>query len=209
MWMRGGFCRTEGCQPKETHTYATAGGLRQGPGKKVFLDPGQYFLYLVADGAPVQVTLELGGLSGTRQIAPKVAARGEVRVPEVRFSGGPSRQAHWFGEEYVVKGEGVLTYSAMQVETNDWVAGEVGWCAYTGEPDPGPLAYSPACPSGFTYTVPIVRTPPSRVEVLDRTASHSDFGGRFGFGYHLLTTGAVERVDGIFFFLDFDRSDFR
>lgn len=209
MWVRGGFCRRERCGARATHTFALARGLQEARGDdKVYLRPGNYFLYVVADGAPVQVTLDLDGPQGKRTFAPGVDVRADVRTPEVGFSAGPGKQAHWFGEDYLIKGEGGLSYSAFQLKSKDWLAGEVGWCAYTGEPDPGPLAYSPVCPSGFNFVTPIVRVPPMRVQVLDRGIAQSE-SGRHGFGHHLVTTGTVERVDGLFFFVDFDRSDFR
>lgn len=77
--VRWSFCGAPGCEPDE---YADELTTSPEFGKKRWRVPaGDYRLYLVADGEPVDVTLRLHGLDGTTAIRPAAPAAGRIAAP--------------------------------------------------------------------------------------------------------------------------------
>jgi hypothetical protein len=205
IWMQTRFCENRGCSGTEaSHSWTYEGLERDDERGKVYVPPGDYFLYLIADGAPARVTLRLDGLKGRSHLEPQQQARGGVRTPQVRMDAGPSRQAYWFGEDVSFEGDYGIMYTAMRVEADNWAAGERGFCVYSGQPDFGQLAYSPLCPSGFSYLTPTANVPPVSRQIHEGWFSLHTSRGDAGLGQHLVAAADVSDVDGLFVYLDVD-----
>lgn len=91
---RFGECGEPGCDPQgevvnfqEPFVYPGGEGARSHT-----LAPGDYRLYLIADGAPVRIKLVLRGLKGRTRITPAAPAPVDLKTPTVHASymGGPS-----------------------------------------------------------------------------------------------------------------------
>lgn len=75
------FCGEPGCKGKPYDRTEITTTSRWGPGKRWKIPAGDYRLYLVADGAPVDVTLRLDGLDGETALRPSGAVAGRIAAP--------------------------------------------------------------------------------------------------------------------------------
>lgn len=90
--VRWSFCGSPGCSPGPHDEYE----LTTSPdfGRKRWRIPaGNYRLYLVADGEPVEVTLRLHGLDGTTDLRPADRVTGRVAAPT---ASAPDPAGHLF-----------------------------------------------------------------------------------------------------------------
>lgn len=113
------------------------------------LKPGDYKLYLVADGAPVKVTINLKGLLGTTRISPTSRTGIDMKqLPERTKVSAPGQGLFTAGDDAKLEKPG-LVFDAMVVEVKDSPEGEIGSCVYRGEPadeEQGEaISYGPKC----------------------------------------------------------------
>jgi hypothetical protein len=147
-----GFCAGAGCTPE----LGTLGEVPffdpPGAGFGVgTLPPGNYHLYLLADGAPVQVTLRLAGLTGSLSLAPKLAAKaalGEPAPTTAEPATGPS--VFSAGSTHTVPAAGGFqAFTAWKAEPLANEFSHIGDCIYPGAPPAGPFpAYQEPCHGG-------------------------------------------------------------
>lgn len=149
-YVRFGFCTKPGCRAKETHDGPI--GFNPGEGGRLRLTPGDYQLYVVADGSPVTATISLPGLPGTTRLRPGVRNRFGPRTPTVRSPAGSSN-VYGAGDMHEFGGFGGLSLQAIGLNTGPWVAGEVGDCVYGTRPPVEQAAFQPRCPGGAGATV--------------------------------------------------------
>ena len=78
--VRWSFCGEPGCRPDpmDVSEITTTSDWR---GKRWEIPAGDYRLYLVADGAPVEVTLQLEGLEGVTSLRPSDRVGGRIAAP--------------------------------------------------------------------------------------------------------------------------------
>ncbi len=76
---RWDFCGSPGCRGDWRTAFTFPLNTRGGPGLR--LPKGDYRLYLIADGAPVRVTLRLNGLTGHKSFVLTEPATGRVASP--------------------------------------------------------------------------------------------------------------------------------
>lgn len=78
--VRWSFCGKPGCRPdpSDDTEITTSSDFR---GKRWEIPAGDYMLYLIADGAPVEVTLRLAGLAGTTSLRPAILTAGAISAP--------------------------------------------------------------------------------------------------------------------------------
>lgn len=120
--------------------------MNMNPGSRIRLPAGDYRLYVVTDGAPVDVRLTLHGLSGSRSISPTAAADVSVGNLPVHVGGGDANPV------YVSGGDATVDRPAWVMD-GLWLGGrpsgftDLGTCLYDGPPPkvPEAVAYSPAC----------------------------------------------------------------
>lgn len=208
--IRFGYCDGAGCSPEKTskqYLYSRGGSGGDTHGK-ITLTPGEYLLYLVADGAPAKVTVRLQGLAGTKVLRPRTPARSGFAVPTADNSTtSPGDDAFWWGEEIDIEGDAGYVLAILRMDVDNWVDLHYGDCAYlTNAPPPRPLAYSPPCPGGIAIFTN---------ESSDVPASHSfevpmfvEVNGPGHLGYGLFYTGAADVSNRftLFFHMDLDVS---
>jgi hypothetical protein len=110
----------------------------------VQLAAGRYHLELVADGAPVSVTLRFPGLAGRTTVRPSRRSAG--RTSTLRFTDAapvPAAVSTWSGG-LSVRPRATSKVLAMVSDPGDGLA-EVGLCVHEDAPPP---AYVAGCPGG-------------------------------------------------------------
>lgn len=122
-------------------------------GTSLILDPGDYRLYLVTDGAPVRVTLNFD----TRSLPDKALIRPEAPVhldlgnPDERSPATPTRSFYSAGSLWEMTNPGLVISSLwlqMDGSSDDADQPVYGECSYRDAPPvPEPIAYLPQCAS--------------------------------------------------------------
>ena len=147
---------------------------------KTAIEPGDYKLYLLADGAPVKVRLELKGLFGSTRITPGSPTGLDMKtLPERTQASAPVAGLFTAGDDSKLERMG-LVFDALVVEMRDSPEGEFGSCVYRGKPvdeEQGDVvSYGPHC-----------------VGAMDRDRIQSSFhyfstfpGGRYGISYGMV-----------------------
>jgi hypothetical protein len=189
-FVRLGLCKERGCDSKDGGGFAFVTGR--------YLPPGEYEMYVVADGAPVEVTFSVATLSGRAHYrAEAIAAELKTLTPTLDVS------------------EGAQNYSAgafTELEESDWgffgmwalnrndIATAYGSCAYSAQDDvpgaPEEVAFLPGCPlsDGFQFVNP----GPNGGTVL--TVSHH--GGPEGQGGWFTAGSKHARYGAVAFWMD-------
>lgn len=116
---------------------------------KTVIEPGDYLLYLVADGSPVTVTFELTGLLGTKTITPSERVPFASKVlPERMNAMTPAGGVYTAGDYAALRKPGVV-FHALTVEVEDFTGAEFGHCVYRGKPPTEEqveeASYAPRC----------------------------------------------------------------
>ena len=116
---------------------------------KTTLDPGLYRLYLIADGAPVKVRLELQGLLGSKRISPSTPTGLDTKKLFERTDlTTPAAALVTSGDDAVLERTGLI-FNALAVELKDSPEGEFGSCIYQGGPvneeEGEVVSYGPYC----------------------------------------------------------------
>jgi hypothetical protein len=120
--------------------------------REEILKPGNYKLYLVADGEPVRVTISLGGLLGRSKLSPTRKVGLDMKLlPERTSATSPAAGVYTAGDDDVLERPGLI-FNTMVVQVEDSPEGEVGSCVYRGEPvdeEQGEVvSYGPHCLGG-------------------------------------------------------------
>lgn len=118
------------------------------PGEET-IKPGDYKLYLIAEGKPVKITLTLKGLLGSTQITPRHERGLDMKLLPGRTKLDATAQGlYTAGDDDVLESTG-LVFDAMVVEIKDSSEGEIGSCTYRGGPrdeEQGEVvSYGPHC----------------------------------------------------------------
>ncbi|MDQ3952566.1 MAG: hypothetical protein M3279_06345 [Actinomycetota bacterium] len=200
------FCPGAGCGPEHRpyeYTYssgydAATGGPHEHPGA-VELPAGDYLLYLVSDGAPVEVRLELQGLRGKTTIRPSSRVGSGSSMPNAENStsiaGG---KAFWYGHEAQFEGVAGMYAGAMRLDLKASTYLRVGLCISEGaDALPPQVRDAPYCPGGTGAAEERTEAVPVDREVVKPWITFVDSGGDFAFGQHYMgvfTEGTVESV---------------
>ncbi len=204
------FCDKPGCRSSEEPFFWHSGrNVPYDPQTKLrTLPAGDYTLYLIADGTPVEVTFRFRGLSGRRAVALTKRADGTVTLPRVRMSVEPTKTAYWFGEEFDLSGSGGVAIMLVRLKGDNLVSSRREGCFYGEDPPPDPLAYAPQCP-GAGLGIAVTETNPTTggYEVIDGYFSEVTPGGRWGLGMNYLAAGEVSEANSLFFYVDVDQSE--
>ena len=195
---RATFCDRARC-PKRTPSEQLM--LFRGPWNKAAtrgsLPAGDYLLHVITEGAPVKVTLELKGLGGTKRLTPQQPVHSEVGNPTTRHYESATKTLYTNGDVYDWSRPGVR-FGAVRIESDAWVAGKLGNCAYRGDPPPA-IGFLPGCPAGsdagLIYTV--VRPTPGHSVWFGIT--ETSVGGRWGIGDSYAAAAAVRDVRAVTF----------
>ncbi|MDQ3952363.1 MAG: hypothetical protein M3279_05290 [Actinomycetota bacterium] len=157
---RAADCAAAGCEPGQTYQYLYDGSYDTP--ERPLLRAGRYVLYLIADGAPARVVLELDGLRGKVRIAPGKAEDVDLQTPATRFDRNGEGGTVWWAGSSFDAGEVGLTFSALYVKGPVLAGTTVEHCQYgVVSPPPAEVAYGPHCYSaasslgaGYSFTVP-------------------------------------------------------
>lgn len=108
---------------------------------------GDYALTLVADTAPVTVTITFGGLHGTTTLAPRLYAPATTQSVNATLQPTPQAATSMVagGQASIGSPYGVLAF-AMSWRYTVRLADSSGWCFYSGGRTPPSGQYLPACP---------------------------------------------------------------
>ena len=152
---RLGRCMKKGCAAKGfTLSWLLWENAESRDGEDI-LPRGRYRLFLIADGGPARVKLQLGGLQGERTISPENPVESSMISlrPKVRHEGGES--LYWTGTASELKGPG-FALSELWVD-GPQVQGSAGTCIYTKtSPPPDNLAYVPPCPTADLFDANVI-----------------------------------------------------
>ena len=166
------------------------------------LPAGDYLLHVITEGAPVKVTLELEGLRGTRRLTPQQPVDSEVGNPTTRHYESATKTLYTNGDVYDWAGPGVR-FGAVRIDSDAWVAGKLGNCAYRGDPPPA-IGFLPGCPAGsdagLIYAV--ANAAPSHNVWFGIT--ETSVGGRWGLGDSYAAAAAIKDVRAVTFDIDLD-----
>ena len=149
--IKTGFCGTPGCVPTWPNDSTATVVTPDSNGFRGTLPAGNYRLFLLADGAPVRVTLRLPGLPGRIALTPNTPARTVLLAPKPTVAEPASAPLLYAGgSTWNVGPRGGLNFTVIWKEQP--VASEpsaVGPCEYTGMPptNAGPAFQAP-CSNG-------------------------------------------------------------
>lgn len=144
---RFGGCDDEGCKPTRQMT-ETMFDLQQQERPTLSLEPGDYRLYVFADGKPVEAVFRLHGLTGTRTFTPDENAAFDLQTSPTRVDAEPDGGRIWSAGSSFEGGQVGFSMSVLTVEAKDLEGTELGVCQYDalGAP-PEAVAYGPHCSS--------------------------------------------------------------
>ena len=188
-----GRCLKKGCRAQEGHPLVTC----------FCSEPlsGVWELYVIADGAPVTVTLRIKGEKGSTRTRVTHPASSEFRTFRPRFqqqdgnnvysSGGFTKLEH---ADFGVHG--------IWVDGDPYVASAIDDCLYRKDDvnPPGGLAFTPGCPTGGADPYVHSSTELSRGSVLLTTISHCC---PIGMGGWYTTASTVTRHGAVALWIDF------
>jgi hypothetical protein len=207
--LRVGGCTAPRCEataPRQAYEYAVAGegfAVRRlsENARRVTLPAGDYALRAVTDGAPVRLTLRLGGLAGATTVrvtrAHRVTLRTDASPP------GPARvdplrnvaASYRFGR---VPG---LTFHVLFQEYEPHVRSISGICYYR-DAAPPTGRYHPGCPNSVGESVDMVGYPTLRFEGLAFGADIMLLPGTWTVGHYLTGVGGASSLTVVTLFLD-------
>ncbi|MGH2755357.1 MAG: hypothetical protein ACRDLB_13140 [Actinomycetota bacterium] len=137
-------CPEPGCAPGDRAINFQFPG-KYVKGRPVTLSPGQYRLYLLADGKPVRVVLRLHGLSGTKSLRPRLPAPADLRTPPKTLVSDSASPYFAAGDTYKAGLRGIFLTAlwARSSPAQDFV---YGFCHHANlSPLPPEVVYGPQC----------------------------------------------------------------
>lgn len=201
---RASFCRDRGCTSEDSYQFLTGENPDEPPMHEFVLPAGRYLLYLIADGAPVSVTLRLHGLTGKTKLVPRSPVDAELHVPTPETEVmGPEKKVYWFGDAGTLDADGGLVAGAMSVETKNWSRGSWGSCLQRDVLEPEPVVYSPACPAGASARTTVGSTVPGDKHIHDTSIWTVAPGGRWGLGMDYIAVAEVQKVAAVTLYLPY------
>lgn len=144
---RFGQCFEEACEPSPYLSWGWGASNNR-------LPAGIYRLYLITDGAPVEVTFNLHQLEGATQLTPAAPAQALVQTSTTRVLTEPSDSAYSGGDAAPFSGRGAAKLFQWLDPSGKGTA-KYGACVYEDEPPADETtAYLPEnCPSPFQDSV--------------------------------------------------------
>lgn len=140
---RAGRCLTRACdEPRDGMAMlSVVSNLEDG-----VLPTGTYRLYLIADGAPVKVRLELDGLEGQRSLRPQERVVTNIKTVEpVVLDTEPGDAVYWAAASTKLKGAGFPIFTLWVEGDGAPPGGTLEQCAFDETPAT-PFSYAPGCP---------------------------------------------------------------
>lgn len=147
-----GRCAERACETTGFRTtWLFSENLVESDGRQV-LPAGNYRLYLVADGAPARVRIDLADLSGYRRLSPSRPVQSELRTLAPLSAEDEEGSVYYGGRRAPSEGSGfALAGLWLDGEGSDTQAGS---CIYeTRTPPPGQTAFAPPCPAADVSTL--------------------------------------------------------
>lgn len=134
------FCETAGCVPDRPFVTVEGFGFQEDStgGQNFALPAGTYDLYLLTDGAPVQLAIKLDGLAGSTELEPETPTTMNVDSPapsatvDSGLGVGPSLFSA--GSANPVDGTGGLIFQAITLKGTGPGDSEAGLCWYPNGP---------------------------------------------------------------------------
>jgi hypothetical protein len=175
-------------------------------GDRFNIPAGDYRLYLITDGEPGRVTLELGGLSGERVLRPQQPVPYALKMPESRSITTPTGENfHVNGDHADLQSNGLIFSSDFTIYTK-YLSSRSETCFYdraTTESD-----FGPGClPDGFGSAFVIN----DFTTLTDRHGRYSYGGypgltpGTYGVGQNQQDVGEVEEFSTLTLWLSYEQ----
>lgn len=207
--LRLGSCARRGCETMRPPAQVFYGDPHHE--RWLHLEPGPYRLYLIADGAPVSVTLELRGLDGTTQLRPHDDAGIDLKPTRPTLDLLPTRNLYSAGANYRLDTWGI-SVNAFVARSAASVGGEtMGDCFYRGGAPPRAGAFLPPCSvpgtplsayrGAFAFNDPEGLHPGRMFGLIN--VVHGRPKGRWGYGFWFHSPTPVEVVNGMGLFIGY------
>jgi hypothetical protein len=138
-------CYAPACQPAAvTEQRIDVFSFAANPAGGFTIPAGTYDLYLLADGAPVKLTLKLAGLSGTTTLRPSgpVAAKIDSPAPALAI-GGQGAAFFTAGSVSPIGAPGGMFFLSALVDGTGPGADLLGRCIFTNGPPPQNIYHRP------------------------------------------------------------------
>ena len=154
------------------------------------LPAGSYWLYLIADGAPVTVTLTLDGPPGSTTLTPTVPVSSRIAQPQPRYLPQGSQTG---GELGTLTGPGLVLQLTTTLHPLT-VAQNLMHCLYLGQ-NAHTALHAPGCPDAdIRLSAQLLNTNTDRVLVYSSAAGHRDVPDDIAQGYSLTNAGLNEHI---------------
>lgn len=204
------FCNAPACTTTEDEQFPWLGAANLAPGTDDtvgVVPPGDYILYVVADGAPVRVKLALDGLTGTRRLHLEKPVDAGVMLPRVRTSEESTKMVYSFGEEVEFSGSSGIAIPMMRFRTGEAHLSRREVCWHSGGPlVPDPLAYGPKCPGAAGIAV-TQSDYISNTVMVDGYFTQATGGRLWGIGMNNTLVGEVHEIASLFAYIDVDPNE--
>lgn len=200
------FCAAAGCVTDKTRSAEFAFYDGDYDDEELRVPAGRYVLYVIADGAPVSVTMKFRGLAGSTRITPTGPADFGVGPPPVAITEGTTGAVYSAGKATDMSGPGSFSLSALRIASDNWAAGPVTTCLYDRKP-PQTVGFGPGCPAGqnFVFLDAVVSVIP-QVKIYGSAAGR-DGPGVLGHGAWFAAAASIDAAESMAFQLDFDELD--
>lgn len=182
-----GQCKKRGCKAQRD----ALPGVPSGSGMDGRLS-GLWELYVIADGAPVTVVLEIAGLRGSSFVRVNDPVRAEIKTLTPRVDDHAANVVHSTGD-FTTLDKPRFGLVGMWVAGANHVATASGDCLYHAEEEddpaypPEPVAFLPGCPTGEGFPFLDVG-PQASMELIS-----SSYGRPIGLGAWFATASQVSR----------------
>lgn len=205
-------CGQPGCGPGRRPMTFEVHAFGDEANGRATLSPGDYRLYLLADGQPVQVTLRLHGLDGTTTIQPSRPASADFRSPEQTLVSSSAEPYFAAGDTFRAGVRGLILTAlwARAEQEQDYLYG----VCHQGDISSAPpeAIYGPHCEAlaaltgGLTF-VETTRSGKGFDTILATTYTESpapESGGKVGFGAWISASGPIKSSGFHGLFLSWD-----
>jgi hypothetical protein len=199
---RWDFCGKPGCVPKEPQALTVVLNRPISDDEMQTLPAGSYDLYLIADRAPAEVSLELDELDGQARLVPRAAVDMLLGTPEPSIHESANHTVYTASHTFR-SGTGIAWLGRRTAHSVG--AGADGTCMYEGAPD-GPggeeFAFGPQCQAfadGWERRLHLSLGQ----EVSKAWALYSLEPGKHYGGFWHTFAGATSDLDSLSFWLDY------
>lgn len=208
--MQVGMCSQQGCRPTAPNKfteYATAyRGLPrktlEGNTQQVTLPAGDYIVRAVTDGAPVQMTLRLQGLSGKTAVRLTRPFSTELRTDTSNDGVAGVKPLRNVDASHEFASNHGLMMDVWFLTAEPHVRSEYGYCLYRGDAKPPTGYYHPECPGAETGEWVDFGQPTTQFAATRYGSDIALLSGRWTRGYYATAVGGASSLTAVTLWVD-------